>query len=205
MIQISESAQDHFRRLLAQQGSSDTGVHLRVTDAGTPSAQCALEFCELDELNGSEWAVECEGFVLYVDANSTTWLDQAEIDYKPSATGGELNIAAPNIRGKTPGADASIVARVQHVLDNEINPQLASHGGRVSLHEIDAAGVVTLQFGGGCHGCGMADVTLKQGVEKTLRARVAEITAVRDVTDHAEGANPYYRGNGNGSGTSAMA
>jgi Fe/S biogenesis protein NfuA len=78
------------------------------------------------------------------------------------------------------------------VLEAEINPKLASHGGRVSLLEIDAGGAVLLQFGGGCHGCGMVDVTLKQGVEKTLRERVPEITAVRDATDHADGKKPYY-------------
>jgi Fe/S biogenesis protein NfuA len=81
---------------------------------------------------------------------------------------------------------------VRYVLDAEINPQLASHGGRVTLLEIDAQGAVLLQFGGGCHGCGMVDVTLKQGVEKTLRERVPEITAVRDATDHAVGEKPYY-------------
>ena len=76
----------------------------------------------------------------------------------------------------------------------EINPQIASHGGRVSLEEIAGDGIVVLRFGGGCHGCGMADVTLKQGIEKTLRSRLPEITEVRDATDHASGHNPYYRG-----------
>ena len=83
-----------------------------------------------------------------------------------------------------------MIERVRYVLDAEINPRLASHGGRVTLLEIDAAGAVVLQFGGGCHGCGMVDVTLKQGVEKTLRERVLEITAVRDATDHAGGQRP---------------
>jgi Fe/S biogenesis protein NfuA len=64
----------------------------------------------------------------------------------------------------------------------------------VSVQEVTADGVVVLRFGGGCHGCGMADVTLKQGIEKTLRSRLPEITAVRDATDHTSGHNPYYRG-----------
>jgi Fe/S biogenesis protein NfuA len=63
----------------------------------------------------------------------------------------------------------------------------------VSLEAISETGVVTLRFGGGCHGCGMADVTLKQGIERTLRSRLPEITDVRDATDHASGSNPYYR------------
>ncbi len=82
--------------------------------------------------------------------------------------------------------------RVRYVIDNEINPQLASHRGSVSLEEVTADGVVILRFGGGCHGCGMADVTLKQGIEKTLLQKVPGVTAVRDATDHDTGAAPYF-------------
>ncbi|HKN78955.1 MAG TPA: NifU family protein, partial [Lysobacter sp.] len=71
------------------------------------------------------------------------------------------------------------------------NPQLAQHRGHVAVDSVTADGVVYLRFGGGCHGCGMADVTLKQGIEKTLLTRVPGITAVRDATDHATGAAPY--------------
>ena len=82
------------------------------------------------------------------------------------------------------------------MVQNEVNPQLASHGGHVSVQEVSAEGLVLLRFGGGCHGCGMADVTLKQGIEKTLMARVPGVTAVRDATDHGTGAAPYIpRGN----------
>lgn len=202
MIQISEPAQDHFRRLLAQQGADDTGILIRVTDAGTPRANCELEFCEPSELTGDEWAVECHGFVLYVDGPSARWLDQADIGYTAERAGGQLDITAPRIRGEAPAADAGMVARLRYVIDSEINPQLASHGGRVTLLEVDADGRALVQFGGGCHGCGMADVTLKKGVEKTLRDRVPEVTAVIDATDHATGDNPFYRSK---SGKSAMA
>ena len=77
------------------------------------------------------------------------------------------------------------------LIESEINPQLASHKGRVALDSIDADGVVYLRFGGGCHGCGMADVTLKQGIEKQMMARFPEVTAVRDATDHSTGSAPY--------------
>jgi len=194
MIDISERAQAHFRKLLAQQGDEELGIRLRVTAAGTPAANCELEFCERRELTGGEWTLECEGFVFYLDGDSVRWLNDATIDFEPNPTGGQLNIRAPGIKGQVPGKDAGLVDRVQYVLEAEINPRLASHGGRVSLREIDADGVVVLQFGGGCHGCGMVDVTLKQGVEKTLRERVPEVTAVRDATDHAKGSKPYYEG-----------
>jgi len=86
---------------------------------------------------------------------------------------------------------ASLVERVQWVIENEVNPQLARHRGHVAVQEVTAQGVVVLRFGGGCHGCGLVDVTMKNGIERTLREKVPEITAVRDATDHASGVAPY--------------
>lgn len=194
MIEISESAQRHFRKLIDAQGGDGLGIRLRVHDAGTPKADCELEFCASDERHGDDWTVECEGFAFYIDAESARWLKDASIDYKSQPTGGELIVHAPNIRGNEPAADAPLALRVQHLLDAEINPQLAAHGGRVQLDSVTADNAVVLRFGGGCQGCGMADVTLKQGVEKTLRSRFPEIIAVLDATDHAAGHSPYYHG-----------
>ena len=143
--------------------------------------------------------MDCDGFTLYVAATSVAWLDGAEIDFVTQAAGTQqLTIKAPKIKGEAPGDAASIVERVRWVIENEINPQLASHGGRVAVQEVSADGVVLLRFGGGCHGCGMADVTLKQGIEKTLMGRVPGITAVRDATDHETGQAPYIPRDGAG-------
>ena len=90
-----------------------------------------------------------------------------------------------------PGLDTDEGKAVQTILDNEINPAVASHGGAVRLIDVSDH-TAYLEFGGGCHGCGMVDVTLKQGVETAILGGVPSITAVVDVTDHAEGANPYY-------------
>src|SRR5690606_7131972 len=131
------------------------------------------------------------GFTLWLEAASVNYLDSAEIDYEVQATGGQLQIRAPKIKGVVPGESASLVERVHYVVENEINPQLAQHRGSVAVQEVTADGVVMLRFGGGCHGCGMADVTLKQGIEKTLLEKVPGVTAVRDATDHDSGAAPY--------------
>jgi Fe/S biogenesis protein NfuA len=169
------------------------GIRLAAVQPGTAKADCRLEFCESSDLDGREWMLECEGFNLYVDAASTGWLDAAEIDYVANATGGQLTIRAPHIKGREPGVDASIVERVRYVLDFEITPQLAAHGGRVTLEAVEADGVVVLRFGGGCHGCGMVEVTVRDGIEKTLIARVPGVTAVRDATDHSCGEQPYIK------------
>ena len=85
-----------------------------------------------------------------------------------------------------------MVEKVQAVIDTQINPAVASHGGYISLIDVKD-NVVYVQLGGGCQGCGMADVTLKQGIETSIKAAVPEITAIYDVTDHADGKNPYYQ------------
>lgn len=193
MISISDTAQTHFRRIIQSQGIEGVGIRLAAVHPGTAKADCRLEFCEPSDLDGREWMLECEGFNLYVDGASTTWLDAAEIDFINNATGGQLTIRAPHIKGHEPAADASIVERVRYVLDHEIAPQLAAHGGRVTLEEIDADGVVVLRFGGGCHGCGMVETTVRDGIEKTLKARVPGVTAVRDATDHGSGEKPYIK------------
>jgi len=193
MIQISENAQTHFRKLIEREALPGLGVRLAAVHPGTARADVRLEFAEPGDLQGDEWAVDCEGFTLWLDAASVKFLDGAEIDFTSQATGGQLQIRAPKIKGEAPDASASLVERVRWLVEHEINPQLASHGGHVAVTEVTADGVVVLRFGGGCHGCGMADVTLKQGIEKTLLQKVPGVTAVRDATDHATGTAPYIK------------
>ena len=192
MIEMNAPAAEYFRGLIESQNAPGIGIRLRAVAPGTPQGDCQLEFCEPTDLRGDEWEIECEGFSLFVEADSVTYLDGATIDFTRDATGGQLSIKAPKLRGAAPDADASLVERVRYLIDAEVNPQLASHGGRVTLREITAEGIVVLQFGGGCHGCGMSEVTLKNGIEKTLREKIPEITGVRDATDHDSGSKPYY-------------
>ncbi|MDR7098550.1 Fe/S biogenesis protein NfuA [Lysobacter niabensis] len=191
MINISESAQTHFRKLIEREALPGLGVRLSAVNPGTARADVRLEFAEPADLQGDEWAVDCAGFTLWLDSGSVSYLDGAEIDYETRDTGGQLQIRAPKIKGVVPGDSASLVERVQWLVENEINPQLAQHRGHVSVQEVTSDGVVVLRFGGGCHGCGMADVTLKQGIEKTLLEKVPGVIAVRDATDHDTGAAPY--------------
>ena len=193
MIQISDTAQTHFRKLIEREALPGLGVRLAAVHPGTARADVQLEFAEPGDLKGDEWAIDCEGFTLWLDAPSVKFLDGAEIDFTSQATGGQLQIRAPKIKGEAPDGSASLVERVRWLVEHEINPQLASHGGHVAVQEVTAEGVVVLRFGGGCHGCGMADVTLKQGIEKNLLQKVPGVTAVRDATDHDTGTAPYIK------------
>ena len=193
-MEISQTAIEYLGRLVKAQDEPGLGLRLQVLNPGTARAQCDRQFCEPAQATAADERLELGPFTMIVDADSTPWLTDAEIDYKVSEAGqGELAIRAPDIKGRKPGDDAPLTDRVSWLLDNEINPQLASHGGKVALLEINAASEAVLQFGGGCHGCGMVDVTLKQGIERTLTDALPDLAGVRDATDHATGENPYYQ------------
>ena len=198
MISITETAQNYFSRLIEQQDEDGLGLRLSVNHAGTPGASCDLQFCPEGQSMPDDSVLEFSGFNMFVAKASEQWLEKAEIDFEEDDTGGQLTIKAPGIKGSEPSGDASVEDRVAWLLETEINPALASHGGRVALVEVTDATEVILQFGGGCHGCGMADVPRKQGIGKTLTRQIPEITAVKDATDHQSGTNPYYASDSQG-------
>jgi Fe/S biogenesis protein NfuA len=198
MIEITRNAQEYFHRLILQQDDEGLALRISVNHAGTPGAGCDLQFCPRGQSMPDDHELKFEGFSMFVAKASVPWLEKAQIDFEEDPTGGQLTIKAPGIKGSEPGKEASLEDRVAWLLQTEVNPSLASHGGRVSLVEITDSKEVVLQFGGGCHGCGMADVTLKQGIEQTLKRNIPEITAVLDATDHQSGTNPYYAGGASG-------
>ena len=104
-----------------------------------------------------------------------------------------LAAGVPPVAAPSPAAsadDEALFGRVSDLFEAEINPAIARHGGFVELLDVQD-GVVMLRMGGGCQGCGMADVTLRQGIETALRARVPEVAGIVDITDHSAGTNPY--------------
>lgn len=193
MIEITKSAQEYFGRLIAQQEMDDIGLHLTVIKPGTPLASCDLQFHVAGQSGEKELEFNYDQFNLYVPESSERWLEEAKIDFEKSDAGGQLTIKAPGIKGTKPKDAADLSEKIAWVLEAEINPGLASHGGMVTLEEITDKIEVVLRFGGGCQGCGMANVTLQEGIEKTLKEYFPEVTAVIDATDHATGENPYYK------------
>ena len=193
MIESTKSAQKYFGRLIAQQEMDDIGLHLSVLKPGTPLASCDLQFHVPGQSGEKELEFNFDEFKLYVPAGSEQWLEKAKIDFEESTAGGQLTIKAPGIKGSKPKDSAELTEKIAWVLEAEINPGLASHGGMVTIEQITDKKEVVLRFGGGCHGCGMANVTLQDGIEKTLKEYFPEITAVIDATDHASGENPYYK------------
>ncbi|MGL5566336.1 MAG: NifU family protein, partial [Plesiomonas sp.] len=127
------------------------------------------------------------------DIMSAPYLEDAEIDFTTDQLGSQLTLKAPNAKMRKVADDAPLAERVEYVLQSQVNPQLAAHGGRVSLVEITADGFAIVQFGGGCNGCSMIDVTLKEGIEKELLAQFnGELKGVKDITEHQRGDHSFY-------------
>ncbi|OLQ73557.1 Fe-S biogenesis protein NfuA [Photobacterium proteolyticum] len=192
MITISESAQQHFGKLLAQQPEG-TNIRVFVVNPGTQNAECGVSYCPPEAVEASDTEIKLELFSAFIDELSLPFLEDAEIDFVTDKMGSQLTLKAPNAKVRKVSDDASLMERVDYVIQTQVNPQLAGHGGHVSLAEITEEGVAILQFGGGCNGCSMVDVTLKEGIEKELLAQFSgELTGVRDVTEHARGEHSYY-------------
>ena len=136
--------------------------------------------------------LELNYFNCHVEGTSEAFLDDALVDFSEDKLGGQLTIKAPNAKMPNIKEDSPLDMKVNYFLQTEVNPGLASHGGVVSLVELDD-NVAVLRFGGGCQGCSAVDLTLKDGVEKTLMARIPELKGVRDITDHSNTENAYYQ------------
>ena len=189
-IEITESAENYLADLLAKQDCEGIGIRMFVSDPGTPKAETCIAYCRPgDEKDGDE--IKALGkFRVHLEKRSIPFLEDAKVDYAADRMGGQLTIRAPNSRMPKVNDDSPVEDKINYVLQSEVNPGLAAHGGMVSLESIEQ-GVAVLRFGGGCQGCGMVDLTLKEGVEKTLLEQIPELKGVRDVTDHSDTTNAY--------------
>lgn len=192
-VTITPDAEDYLAQLLSKQTTEGMAVRVFITQPGTKYAETCLAYCRPDEVNATDKVQQMEKLLVYVEAMSVPYLEESLIDFAKDRMGGQLTIKAPNAKMPKVTADSPVEERINYLLYTEINPGLASHGGDVSLVEITEDGVAVLKFGGGCQGCSAVDMTLKDGVEATLIARIPEIKAVRDVTDHTKADNAYFK------------
>jgi Fe/S biogenesis protein NfuA len=191
MVTITESAQGYLAELLAKQSDDVLGVRMFITNPGTSRAETCIAYYRGGEDNADDELVTFDAFTAYYERRSIPFLKDAVVDYAKDRMGGQLTIKAPNAKMPQVSADSPLEDHINYVLYNEVNPSLASHGGEVSLERITEDNVAILKFGGGCQGCSMVDVTLKEGVEKTLMEKVPGLAGVRDVTDHTDKSDAY--------------
>lgn len=191
-LHFTEQARDRIRAFIGEEEGTDLAVRVSIQSPSPVAPRYEMALIEPHEVEPDDEELQADGFRVYVDRESGKILDGTRIDWVETVRESGFRFEKPNLKplGSEP-LEGPLVERVQRVLEERINPGVAMHGGRVSLVDV-RDGVVYLSMGGGCQGCGMASVTLTQGIKEILLEAIPEITAVEDITDHAAGENPYY-------------
>ena len=193
VINITKSAEKYLAKLIRDKNEIDLSIRIFISDPGTPKAETCLAYCKPDESLQDDLIINLKLINVYIEKRSLPFLKDCEVNFDNDTFGGQLTIKAPNARLPNISPDSPVEDRINYIIYNEINPMLESHGGEVSLVEFNKKNEAVLQFGGGCQGCGMVDITLKEGIEKTLMEQIPEVKSVKDSTDHSFDDNAYYK------------
>jgi Fe/S biogenesis protein NfuA len=197
MITLTEAAREKIRNTLQRAIPPREALRI-VVSVSDGRLDYRLSALSAEDIRDVDTVLEEDGFRLVVGPESTGNLAGATMDYRDSLLESGFRFDNPNEpaspvlpTGAREDLQGPVSDRVRILLDTEINPAIAAHGGRVNLVDV-RNNKVYLAFGGGCHGCGLVDVTLKQGIETRIREVVPEVTEIVDTTDHSTGENPYY-------------
>ncbi|VAY02162.1 Fe/S biogenesis protein NfuA [Arsenophonus endosymbiont of Aleurodicus dispersus] len=192
MIHITKTAQNYFAKLLEKQEPGNQ-IRIFIINPKTTSVECQISYCPPDTVEQTDIELKFDKFSAFVDEISAPFLKDAEIDLVTDQLGYQITIKAPNAKISKIADDAPLIERVQYVIQSQINPQLASHGGKILLMEITDDRYVIIQFSGGCNGCSMNNITLKEGIEKhLLNIFPDELKGVKDLTKHQHGDHSFY-------------
>jgi Fe/S biogenesis protein NfuA len=202
MIQINPAAREKIQALVDAEVVRDPALRIEADrGAQSPFGQgYAISLVEREDRAKTEIAINVEGIRVLLNLDTSNLLSGATIDWveengesgfrvhDPKAARQAAAKAAPRAGGSHGNAVAD---RVQQVIDDQINPRIASHGGAVELVDLDD-GVLSIRMNGGCQGCAASAATLRMGIEREVREAVPESREIVDVTDHGSGENPYY-------------
>jgi len=186
MLTFTDAATQKIVKLLEAQDRQGLFLRIAVKGRGPGGFQYSMGFVGPEDREPSDVTFDAGPFRVLMDAESAPNLKGVKVDFIDELNMSGFKLENPNALWSDPLAVA-----VQRVLDDHVNPAIASHGGYVTLLEVKD-NVAYVRMGGGCQGCGMVDVTLKQGIETMIKEAVPQVVSVVDTTDHAAGENPYY-------------
>lgn len=191
MITFTDRARERVLAFIDME-EGDLAVRVSVLDSSPLAPRYDLALVESHERDEADLAFDAGGFEVVVDPESAKLLEGARVDWVETLQGSGFKVENPNIKPIGDGTpEGPLADRVKHVIEYQINPSIAGHGGAVTLVDV-RDDVVYVEMQGGCQGCGMAAVTLAQGIRRLLTEAIPEIRDIVDVTNHAAGANPYY-------------
>ena len=187
-LTITPIAKEQILAAIAEEERQGLGLRVAISGRGPTGFRYSLDLVAPGENLPDDLVIEEGEFKIFVDKKSVPKLEGTTIDFVIRLQESGFKFDNPNSMWGDENA-----RKVQEVIDQKINPSIASHGGYVTLLDV-RDDVAYISFGGGCQGCGMVDVTLKQGVQVMIKEAVPELKDVLDTTDHAAGTNPYYQG-----------
>jgi Fe/S biogenesis protein NfuA len=190
VLTVTEVATNQIKRILEQEELNDQAVRVGVVSKSPTNFQYQLEFCDRSDKQDGDLVFERDGVTFYVSGDGLEQLKGTSLDYVDTGFSAGFKFDNPN---KPKLLSDPIAERVHRVIQERVNPGVASHGGEVTLLDVKD-GTAYVKLGGGCQGCGQADATVKDGITSMICAEVPEIHTVLDVTDHAAGTNPYFQG-----------
>jgi Fe/S biogenesis protein NfuA len=197
LIDISPAAMETVLGILAEEDEPDT-LGLRIEITGTKGVDFIydLSFDELANMVDGDVVTQVSDLQVIVPEATVDSLRGSVLDVPRTAGQGGLVIRNPNRPDPLEGVDlnleGSVAEKVTQLLEQSINPSLASHGGFATLLGVEDDSKVYLTMGGGCQGCAMSAMTLRDGIDRTIRAAIPEVTEIIDATEHSEGQNPFY-------------
>ncbi|MHB8481633.1 MAG: iron-sulfur cluster assembly accessory protein [Nitrospiria bacterium] len=193
MMTITKIAEENILAAMEAEKRQGDVLRISVQRGGTPQVQYDLSFAPGSSKAPNDLLLDIGPVKVLIDNQSALYLKGAIVDYIHDLHGGGFKISNPNAPAAAiPNLNSPVAKTIQKLIEEKINPGVAGHGGHVELVDVKETSVY-LRLGGGCQGCGMANVTLKQGIEVMIKEAVPAITSVLDVTDHAGGNNPYYQ------------
>ncbi|MGA2528013.1 MAG: NifU family protein [Acidimicrobiales bacterium] len=202
VLRLTAAALAEILALRAGEAAPESlGLCVEISGAQDDAYTYDMYFQATSEAAPGDWKEVVDTLTLIVPAPSVDRLHGSVLDLSPPEDGGGMVIRNPNrppatrqspaMTGPPPDLSGDVAQRLLQVLEEQINPAIAAHGGRADLVAVEDD-TAYLRLSGGCAGCGLAAVTLSQGIEVAIRESVPEIVNIVDVTDHASGTNPYY-------------
>jgi len=197
---IGAEAVDKILEIKEQEpGDNEFALFLQIDGVQGNQYTYDLSFLDLEQARSDDTKLDFGELTVIIaskdlDKFNNSKLELSDDPSSPGLTMDNPNTPSPAIFGnpdELPELKGELAEKVQTVLDGQINPAIASHGGVAQLVGVEGQDIY-LKLGGGCQGCGMAQVTLTQGIETSLRDAIPEIGNIIDATDHASGDNPYF-------------
>lgn len=191
-IEFTDGARERVRSFIREEGEQQLSVRISVVSPSPLDPRYDMALITPEERDPDDRVIELDGFEVVMEPESAELLEGARVDWVESLNGSGFKVENPNLKpiGSEP-LEGPLAERVEQVIEEQVNPAVAQHGGQVSLVDV-REDTVYVRMGGGCQGCGMANVTLTQGIERMITEAVPEIENIEDVTDHAAGSDPYY-------------